>query len=393
MEEPSLIDRHIPDTAGAAYTEKLVEDKLSGLKLESKCDVDFSAAIAESQRTCENIQNGQHNTRDTSEGNSNNKEHPDKGRRGSLERYKPPTINTCSREEREKHRRRGHFGETKGQDNVDNENSETFNNGGRPHGRYRGRGKNKDGKGSPTEGPKHTNEPNTGKEKCDEQQKYSERAVYKSQLSKDWADYSFEDDNEKVAEETESLVWGEPEPSTKNQKNQYYDRNKDRNNSRYEQNHYQHNDYRPRSENTDLREKLNEKKAINTTGDRISKHHNQRQQSGNYNGYGENSRHQQKPFRGNVQNDSANNSDRYNNDKHRGYSGRDREQQINNNTPNNHSQSAAGKLPRPKKNTENFNPCYDPPEMRILFATPGVQQYDRECGSRDVIVVVSTMIK
>ena len=28
-------------------------------------------------------------------------------------------------------------------------------------------------------------------------------------------------------------------------------------------------------------------------------------------------------------------------------------------------------LPRPKKNTENFNPCHDPPDMRILCAPPG----------------------
>ena len=389
MEEPPSTEpnHHMPDTGAPAFSERSMEDQLSGLNIESKTDVDFSAAVAESERACDSMQNGKYEINDTSEDNGNLKEQTNKDkRRGSLERYKPPTINAYSKEEREKHRRRGHFGETKGQDNIEYEDTNTFNSGGRPHGRYRGKGRNKDRNTSPAGTPKLPNEPNDGKEKCEVQQEYGERAKYKSQLSKDWADYSFEDDNEKVPEETDSsLVWGEP--SDQHQKTQHQDRNTDRQNSRYGQKLNQHND-RHQQENADLRQKLNEKRAANTTVDRAAHSHNQRQQNGNSNGYSDNSRHQQKPFRGNVQNDRANNSDRYSNDKSRGYRGRDREEHTNNSKPNKHAQSAAGNLPRPKKNTENFNPCYDPPEMRILFATPGVQHYDRPCGSRDVIVVV-----
>ncbi len=47
----------------------------------------------------------------------------------------------------------------------------------------------------------------------------------------------------------------------------------------------------------------------------------------------------------------------------------------------------AGNLPRPKKNTENFDPSHDPPEMRILCAREGLSKYDRPCSTRDVIVV------
>lgn len=44
-------------------------------------------------------------------------------------------------------------------------------------------------------------------------------------------------------------------------------------------------------------------------------------------------------------------------------------------------------LARPKKNTENFNPCHEPPEMRILFAPPGRPTYNRAYSSRDVVIV------
>jgi hypothetical protein len=44
-------------------------------------------------------------------------------------------------------------------------------------------------------------------------------------------------------------------------------------------------------------------------------------------------------------------------------------------------------LPRPKKNTENFNPSYAPPEMRILFAPPNAKKFTRPLSTRDVLVV------
>ena len=41
----------------------------------------------------------------------------------------------------------------------------------------------------------------------------------------------------------------------------------------------------------------------------------------------------------------------------------------------------------PKRNTENFEPCHEPAEMRILCAAPGLTRYNREYLSRDVLVV------
>jgi len=44
-------------------------------------------------------------------------------------------------------------------------------------------------------------------------------------------------------------------------------------------------------------------------------------------------------------------------------------------------------LARPKKNTENFSPSHEAPEMRILFAPFGCQHYPREYSNRDVLIV------
>ena len=32
-------------------------------------------------------------------------------------------------------------------------------------------------------------------------------------------------------------------------------------------------------------------------------------------------------------------------------------------------------MARPKKNTENFSPCHEPPPMRVIVATPGLTRY------------------
>jgi len=57
--------------------------------------------------------------------------------------------------------------------------------------------------------------------------------------------------------------------------------------------------------------------------------------------------------------------------------------------------SAAGRkpLPRPKKNTENFNPSHEPPEMRILCAPPGLSRYPRAYSTRDVAVVTDLFVQ
>ena len=54
---------------------------------------------------------------------------------------------------------------------------------------------------------------------------------------------------------------------------------------------------------------------------------------------------------------------------------------------NSGGKSVAGNLPRPKRNTENFEPSFAPPEMRILCARPGLKHYDRPYSTRDVLVV------
>ncbi len=50
--------------------------------------------------------------------------------------------------------------------------------------------------------------------------------------------------------------------------------------------------------------------------------------------------------------------------------------------------TAAGRLPLPKRNTENFNPSHEPTEMRLLVAHPGLKKFNREYTSRDVLMVM-----
>ena len=416
MEDPLKADsnHHILDQDKSRVVDEPIEDKLSGLNIEPKQEIDFSDAIAESERNFEDGKISQHEDKSNTEDNdiSIDQNNKDK-RRGSLERYKPPTTTTYSREEREKHRRRGHFGETKKQDDAEVENKDTSTSGGRHHGRFRGKGKGKNEKNSPNAQQTHSNEQND--KKIDPQDENGAR-VYKSQLSKDWADYSFDDDNKQVEEEVdknsvsqkdnqtnsqfsnkENLVWGEPShkdttakegPSHQN-RNRNYDRKNDRYNSRNERNSTPRNDYRHPQENIDLRQKLNEKRAANASFDNDSNSQNQRHQNGNFNGHGDNTRQHQRSNRGVVQSNWGKNVERSSNERSHAYRGREVEDHTNGNKTNNQVQTAAGNLPRPKKNTENFNPSHKPPEMRILCATPGLKYYDRPCGSRDVIVVVS----
>ena len=48
---------------------------------------------------------------------------------------------------------------------------------------------------------------------------------------------------------------------------------------------------------------------------------------------------------------------------------------------------AGRQLPRPKKNTENFNPCHEPTDMRLLVAQPSLKKFNQEVTSRDVVIV------
>lgn len=55
--------------------------------------------------------------------------------------------------------------------------------------------------------------------------------------------------------------------------------------------------------------------------------------------------------------------------------------------PNPGANNKSKMLPRPKRNTENFDPSHAAPEMRILCATPGLKRYNRTYTTRDVLVV------
>ena len=398
--KPSMSNNDIPKTSSES-----IEDKLSGLKLESKEQIDFSKAAAESERSSDNVQSGQQEGNHYDGNDDSGDQLGKEKRRGSLERYKPPSTGNYSREEREKHRRRGHFGETKKQDDEPSENNEK---GGRSHGRFRGKGKGKENKNSNNASQENQKDANSNE---DGSETHGARGTYKSQLSKDWADYSFEEDtkpadgsptaNNKSNGKKDNRAWGgtpEKESQTwggedRNQ-NRNHDRRPDRQNQRHERNHNQRNDYRNQYEQpTDLRQKLNEKRAANPGYEHSSSDNNFQAQNGNYNnGYRDNNRNNSRPSRGVVQSNWASKSEfeRYSNDKGRGTRG-NRNENIDkfNDKHGNQAPSAAGSLPRPKKNTENFNPCHDPPEARILFATPGMNHYDRPHFSRDVIVVVS----
>ena len=71
------------------------------------------------------------------------------------------------------------------------------------------------------------------------------------------------------------------------------------------------------------------------------------------------------------------------NRERRGEEGEQRQQQQrrrDNHNHNNHSNSNRSRgrdggkqLARPKKNTENFSPCHEPPPMRVVVATPGLR--------------------
>ena len=54
---------------------------------------------------------------------------------------------------------------------------------------------------------------------------------------------------------------------------------------------------------------------------------------------------------------------------------RRRDNHNNNNSNSNRSRGRDGgkQLARPKKNTENFSPCHEPPPMRVVVATPGLR--------------------
>jgi len=123
----------------------------------------------------------------------------------------------------------------------------------------------------------------------------------------------------------------------------------------------------------DLREKLNRDRYYDRghhdDGRQEDFRHDKRQQGqGDRRGKG-----------GNNRRNNQNNDDRRNN-----HSNDDRRSNHNNDGKH---QSNSSKLARPKKNTENFNPCHEAPPMRIVVATPGLSKFNQQSTTRDVIIV------
>ncbi|XP_040576783.1 uncharacterized protein [Lepeophtheirus salmonis] len=74
------------------------------------------------------------------------------------------------------------------------------------------------------------------------------------------------------------------------------------------------------------------------------------------------------------------NDNRYHYPKGRGKQGQQNEDRR---------EDASGSLPLVTRNTECFEPSYEPPDMRILFAQPDWKKYERKCSTRDVIMVTN----
>merc|ERR1712223_567063 len=128
----------------------------------------------------------------------------------------------------------------------------------------------------------------------------------------------------------------------------------------------------------DLREKLNSMKM-----------------AGNNRPNGENQNQRfQKPRHGDRQNGQGDrqngHGDRQNGhgDRHNGHG----DQKFNRNRPNRnqppppHQKACQSSLPLPRKNTVNFDPSHEPPQMRIIAAEPGLKKYNRRYQTRDVVM-------
>ena len=144
---------------------------------------------------------------------------------------------------------------------------------------------------------------------------------------------------------------------------------------------------RPNGENQNQRfQKPRHGDRQNGQGDRQNGHgdrqngHGDRQngQGDRYNGQGD--RHNGQGDRYNGFGDRQNgHGDRYNGqgDRHNGHG----DQKFNRNRPNRnqppppHQKACQSSLPLPRKNTVNFDPSHEPPQMRIIAAEPGLKKY------------------
>jgi len=313
-------------------------------------------------------------------------EDPGLRRRNSIERYRPGAY---FNEEREKLRRRAHFGERR----LDNK--ENKSNGNRKG--HRGRGGGQRGSGG---GNFHS---------------------YRNGSKRD-EDYEAEEDQSidqnhevEVASPPPIGNWADelsdgPTPDTSPKKNpldtEVRDLREKLNSMKMAGNN------RPNGENQNQRfQKPRHGDRQNGQGDRQNGHgdrqngHGDRQngqgdrqngQGDRYNGQGD--RYNGQGDRHNGQGDRYNgfgdrqngHGDRYNGqgDRHNGHG----DQKFNRNRPNRnqppppHQKACQSSLPLPRKNTVNFDPSHEPPQMRIIAAEPGLKKYNRRYQTRDVVM-------
>lgn len=251
-------------------------------------------------------------------------------RTASLERYRPGAYgSTSTKEEREKHRNRGHLGENRlektGSDNKPEGGGRKGGRGNRGDRRNRNKrgGANKGLEGGSAAGPNDAAPENGDTEAAPETLAEPDSPMVLGG-KRNWADYSFDED-----------LPVDPEPPVVDQPTR-----KERSNRSPKQ------AAGPQQQTEDLRNKLNRNRR------------QQQQQNGSH----------------------------HHNSNSSGGGGRG---------GSTHSSSGTGRkpLPRPKKNTENFNPCHDPPDMRVLCAPPGLSRYTRPYSTRDVAVVTDLFVQ
>jgi len=267
-------------------------------------------------------------------------------RTASLERYRPGAYGTTvtnTKEERERHRNRGHFGENRLEKDNKPEGGGAGGSRGKGSGRNnRGdrRNRNRRGGGNKPDQPGGHAVINDGGENGEAAAAEADPVPAEPDSpmvlggKRNWADYSFDEDL--PVDQPEQQQQSSSSPSMPDQQ-QHQGMRKERPNRSPKSAPQQ------QGQAEDLRNKLNRNRR-------------QQQQNGHHNNSG-------------------------------GGGGRGGQHSSS------HSSSGRKPLPRPKKNTENFNPCHDPPDMRVLCAPPGLSRYTRPYSTRDVAVVTDLFVQ
>jgi len=313
-------------------------------------------------------------------------------RRNSIERYRPGAH---FNEEREKLRARAHFGERR------LENKENRTNGHRRGNRGRGSGGQRGGQRG-SGGNFHSYRNGTKREDdFDEDQSQTSFKSHEVEAAPpppigNWADELSDDEAAPKKSEPEvrdlrdklnSMKMDGSNRSNEETQNQRFQkpRNGDRQNGHGDrQNGHgdrqtgrgdRHNGYGDRQ---------------NGHGDRQNGHGDRQNGHGDrHNGFGD--RQNGHGDRHNGFGDRQNgHGDRYNGhgDRLNGYGDQkyNRNKQNRNQPHPQHQKACQSSLPLPKKNTVNFDPSHEPPQMRIIAAEPALKKYNRRYGTRDVVV-------